>query len=197
MADLPDFADVIARLKAAGWTQTALAGKCGITQQAISSIASGATRNPHFQAGQRLLELAGGLDVPVGEPRPISCAVMPDGRALINIGNERLDLSAAEVEALRFCLGRPSKGSPPSPSLVDRLPRGPRPVAPAGARFAELASSAFRLMAQARCVTGQGADRDTRGLGRKPEGSSEQRAPLLRRSETRSEPRSASAVGAF
>lgn len=48
---------IIADLQAAGLTQTQIAKFVGTTQGAISSLATGKTTQPLFQAGQALLKL--------------------------------------------------------------------------------------------------------------------------------------------
>lgn len=56
--DKPDFALILAHLKAAGHTQIAVAGACGIRQPSISDIASGKTQDPSYSVGAALIRLA-------------------------------------------------------------------------------------------------------------------------------------------
>lgn len=61
--------DLVRRLQAAGHSQRAIAEHVGVDQSTICRIATGATKSISFEAGQRLLELAGGKVVlPPDEP---------------------------------------------------------------------------------------------------------------------------------
>jgi|GEM_PF-2927942 len=50
--------EIIAELKKAGWTQTAIAKECGVSQAAINQIKLGSTKEPSHSVGEKLIELA-------------------------------------------------------------------------------------------------------------------------------------------
>ena len=49
--------EIIAELKKAGWTQTAIGKECGVSQAAINQIKLGLTKEPSHSIGERLIEL--------------------------------------------------------------------------------------------------------------------------------------------
>lgn len=48
---------IIAELKKAGWTQTAIGSECGVSQSAINQIKLGLTKEPAHSIGEKLIEL--------------------------------------------------------------------------------------------------------------------------------------------
>lgn len=52
-----DWKTLLADLDAAGFTQAAIAARCGVAQSTVSDLARGATKSPGFDFGQRLIEL--------------------------------------------------------------------------------------------------------------------------------------------
>lgn len=49
--------EIIAELKKAGWTQTAIGNECGVSQAAINQIKLGLTKEPSHSIGEKLIEL--------------------------------------------------------------------------------------------------------------------------------------------
>lgn len=49
--------EIIAELKKAGWTQTAIGKECGVSQAAINQIKLGLTKEPSHSIGEKLIEL--------------------------------------------------------------------------------------------------------------------------------------------
>lgn len=49
--------EIIADLKKAGWTQTAIGKECGVSQAAINQIKLGSTKEPSHSIGEKLIEL--------------------------------------------------------------------------------------------------------------------------------------------
>lgn len=49
--------EIIAQLKDAGWTQTAIGKECGVSQAAINQIKLGLTKEPGHSVGEKLIEL--------------------------------------------------------------------------------------------------------------------------------------------
>ena len=48
---------IIAELKEAGWTQTAIGNECNVSQSAINQIKLGLTKEPSYSVGEKLIEL--------------------------------------------------------------------------------------------------------------------------------------------
>lgn len=49
--------EIIAELKKAGWTQSAIGKECGVSQAAINQIKLGLTKEPSHSIGEKLIEL--------------------------------------------------------------------------------------------------------------------------------------------
>lgn len=49
--------EIIAELKKAGWTQSAIGKECGVSQAAINQIKLGLTKEPSYSIGEKLIEL--------------------------------------------------------------------------------------------------------------------------------------------
>lgn len=62
-----NWAELIADLKRAGCTQLVIAQECGVAQSTISDLARGASKEPSFGLGTKLLDMRARHPVP---PRP-------------------------------------------------------------------------------------------------------------------------------
>jgi transcriptional regulator with XRE-family HTH domain len=62
-----DWKQTLARLTAAGLTQTVIADRCGVAQSTISALARGETKSPSFELGVSLQKLVDGLPPPESE----------------------------------------------------------------------------------------------------------------------------------
>lgn len=49
--------EIMAELKKAGWTQTAIGAECGVSQSAINQIKLGLTKEPSHSVGEKIIEL--------------------------------------------------------------------------------------------------------------------------------------------
>lgn len=52
-----DWKNILADLRAAGWTQKDIAAKCGCAQTTVSDLATGKTDQPVYSIGERLTAL--------------------------------------------------------------------------------------------------------------------------------------------
>ncbi len=52
-----DWKKLVAELDAAGYTQAAIAARCGVAQSTVSDLARGATKSPSFDFGRKLIEM--------------------------------------------------------------------------------------------------------------------------------------------
>lgn len=52
-----DWKKLLSDLQAAGYTQTRIAERCEVSQSTVSDLARGATKQPSFDFGSRLLAL--------------------------------------------------------------------------------------------------------------------------------------------
>lgn len=49
--------EIIAELKKAGWTQTAIGNECNVSQSAINQLKLGQTKEPTHSVGEKMIEL--------------------------------------------------------------------------------------------------------------------------------------------
>ena len=49
--------EIIAELKKAGWTQTAIGKECNVSQSAINQLKLGQTKEPAHSVGEKMIEL--------------------------------------------------------------------------------------------------------------------------------------------
>lgn len=65
-----NWSSLVASLRERGLTQGAIAERCGVRQSSISALATGATKNPNFELGRRLEQLAKELQLEISPEEP-------------------------------------------------------------------------------------------------------------------------------
>lgn len=97
--------DVINRLMRAGYTQTKLAGECGIKPQSISYLASGKATDPGYSVGSRLLEILATVPTPAAPAATTHQEIVdaterlhPQYLATYNAAKAELDAQRAEIQ---------------------------------------------------------------------------------------------------